>query len=211
MRLGQLRRRGGDRRPLAFQPGLGAGDGVLGLVEVLGGDEIRRRQTLEAGVFSLGGAHLHPDGVDLGLGLGEVGRRGLGRQAWLVVLEPGQDLALADGVAFLDEDLAHDAGGARRHLDDAALDVGLAAGDGGIGGIQRMRLGHRLGAGLLRIHAAHGQAADHHHDDGQHAEPEGGFAQKGHDASIRVAASSLGVTAADSRIWPSSRWMTRSA
>ncbi len=196
---------------LGLQPGLGVGHRILGLVQVLGGDEVRGGQPLQAGVLPLGGVQLDVQRVDLGLGLGEVGGGGLGRQAGLVVLQPGQDLTLADGVAFLDVDLAHDAGGAGGDLDHPAFDVGLAAGDGGIGRDQRMGLGHRLGLRLGRAHPGHGQGADADHDDGEHAEPESCFAEYAHEASVRAGAPVAGAACADSRIWPSSRWMTRSA
>jgi hypothetical protein len=60
------------------------------------------------------------------------------RSAWavaaarrgIVVLLAGEDLAGLHDVAFLDQHLAHDAGGAGGDLDHPALDVGLAVGDG---------------------------------------------------------------------------------
>ena len=68
-----------------------------------------------------------------GPGPGEVRLRGGDGEPWRVVLLARQHLTLGHRIALLDVDEAHDAGGAGRHLDDAAVDVGLAVGHRDVG------------------------------------------------------------------------------
>ncbi|MNV35308.1 hypothetical protein D3C71_1267510 [compost metagenome] len=148
------------------------GDGVAGLVQPLSGDEVGRNQLLQPVVLALGGVDLDVDQAQLAFGLGHVGRRALQRQARLVVFLTGQDLAGCDPVAFLHQDLTHHAAATGRDLDDAALDVDLGVGDGGVRALDLLlggggRFGLLGGAGLLE------QAkADDERDQQHEADPE---------------------------------------
>ena len=94
------------------------------------------------------------------------------RQARLVVFLTRQDLAGGDPVAFLHQDVAHHAAATGRDLDDAAFDVDLGVGDGGVRALDLLLFLSGLfgllgGAGVLE-HAE----ADDEHDQGHEADPE---------------------------------------
>lgn len=159
-------------RLLRAEPRLGRGDGVAGLVQALGGDEVGRDQLLQAVVLALSRGDVDVDQAQLALGFRQIGGGGLQRQARLVVFLAGQDLASGHAVAFLHQDFAHHAAAARGDLDDAALDVDLAVGDGGIGAFD-LFLG--LGGGFRLLGGTGGAddgEADEQHDQQREADPE---------------------------------------
>jgi len=123
-------------------------------------------------VLALGGADVDLERAQLAFGLGDVGVGALQGQARLVVFLTGEDLAGDDAVAFLHQHFADHAAAAGRDLDDAALDIDLAVGDGRIGALDAGGRGLFF-LGLLRLAGTldEGEAGD---DDGdQHkADPE---------------------------------------
>src|SRR5690606_29549537 len=77
-----------------------------------------------------------------------------------------------DTFALLDIDRLDHPAAARRDLDDAALDIGLAVGDGRIGAVDLLGRSLLL-LGLFRSRALlHGHEADAEHDDQHQADPE---------------------------------------
>ncbi len=164
--LGQAGTRRGNRRALRLERRLGAVDRILGGVELLLGNEVRRRQLFEALVFALRGAQLDLGQRHRRLGLDDAGTRAVDGQLRVLVFLTRQDLALFDDIAFLDVDFGDDTGAACRDFDDAALDIDLAGGNGGIGagrcldGALRITLATRpalLAGGERRAGQDHGQ------------------------------------------------------
>ncbi len=210
LRLGQLRLGGLHGGLLRTKRGIGSGDGVLGLVELLLGDEVGRRQLFQTVEFALRRRQGDLGQGQLALGLIDAGYGRLHGQALRVVFLTGQNLTLGDIVAFLNEDLADRAGCAGGHFDDAAFDIDLAVGDGRIG--RRRHLDGSLAAGRAGALLASLQRQPGR---GQEDQAERGHTIEctGHLASLqgnvqRDGGSDIIVS---ERILPSSMWMTRSA
>jgi len=211
--LGQGRLGRADVCPLGLEIGLGLTDGVIGLIQLLTCDEVGGDQTLKAGPLPPGRGQLDLQQGDLGLGLPHHRRRLGGRKLQLIVLLPGEDLALGHPVSLVDIDLADDAAPAGRHLDHAALHVGLAIGYGDKGALLGMG-GGRLGfGGLLRLGlATHDHAADTEHQYSRQDNPGDGTAKYcKHGQAPWGAEAAADAVRRSLRMRPSSRWMIRSA
>jgi hypothetical protein len=140
---------------LGAEVGVGLAHRVARIVHGLGGDEVRRHQTLQPREFALRRGFLHFDQRDLGLGLGHLGLGAGERETRIVVFLLGKDLTLGDALAFLDIDALDHACAPRGDLDDAAFHVRLAVGDGGVGAVDGVGLGRRhlrLGGFHLALH-----------------------------------------------------------
>ncbi len=145
---------------------------IAGLVKTLGCNEIGCRQLLHAGQLTFGSTNVDLNLTKLALGAGQIGIGGLQLQARFVVFLTGQNLAGSDHVAFLNQNIAHDAAATGCNLNDATLNVDLAVGNRRIGAFDFLFFLSGFfsffgGAGLLE-----GAEADDEYDQQHEADPE---------------------------------------